>query len=89
MALSIWLDNFCAIAAVNEETLTLSQTWSFFPRPVKQNEEISFEATVYYPHLPKRIVEVIGKCNDEVVYESKISILVHEEHIFEVSIDYL
>ena len=78
---------FCAIATVNEENLTISQIASHFVKPIKGSEEIIFHAHVEYFSIPKQIVYVIGKCDDTIVYKSSVSILVHEEHIFEISVD--
>lgn len=77
---------YAAVAAVNEPLgVVYSQITTYFA-PVRVGDEVKFTATARHLEGRKREVDVAAHIGDIKVYESRITILVHEYHPLKIKL---
>ena len=75
--------NYVAQAAINKEYSILISSKASFYAPLKFGDVLQFEAQALFDESArKREVRVIGQVNDIKVFESSMSLVVTEEHVF-------
>lgn len=75
------LADYAAMIAVNHPNVVLGTAETRFLKPVKAGETVLAEANIKTRSGKKRIVEVIVKRSDEIVFEGTFTCFVLENHV--------
>ena len=71
--------NFAAVAAVNEKNMFLIGVNIYFLSPLKEEEDIIFEANVHHTSSGKKVVNVVAKINDIAFMQGEFILLKLDE----------